>query len=176
MDYPRVSITNKNGVIQGYMDLHEALDAYKIRAVVRVFLFNTEGELLLQKRGPEVIVPNRWDHSAGGHIDEGQTPEQAAYAELSEELGCKDIPLTFRDERYFEESYGDFSARSYDYIFTGAISRDATITTNEEVAEVRWITLEQLKQEVRENPDDFMQSLQEIQDVEKVFIRAGFGG
>ncbi len=55
---------------------------------VHILLFNTEGELFLQKRSPwKDLNPALWDSSAAGHVDAGETYHEAASRELQEELG-----------------------------------------------------------------------------------------
>jgi 8-oxo-dGTP diphosphatase len=42
--------------------------------------------LLLRDNKPEIAYPNHWS-LVGGHVEEGETAEQAAIRELSEEVG-----------------------------------------------------------------------------------------
>ena len=63
-----------------------------LHPVVHLHVFNSRGEVYLQKR-PEWkdIQPGKWDTSVGGHIDYGETPEQALTREVREELGITDF-------------------------------------------------------------------------------------
>ena len=55
---------------------------------IHILLFNTKGELFLQKRSPwKDLNPSLWDSSTAGHVDAGETYHQAALRELQEELG-----------------------------------------------------------------------------------------
>ncbi len=55
---------------------------------IHILLFNSGGELYLQKRSPwKDLNPALWDSSAAGHVDAGETYYQAAQRELQEELG-----------------------------------------------------------------------------------------
>ncbi len=63
-----------------------------LHPVVHLHVFNSKGELYLQKR-PEWkdIQPGKWDTAVGGHVDYGETPEDALRREVSEELGIADF-------------------------------------------------------------------------------------
>ena len=55
---------------------------------IHILVFNAKGELFLQKRSPwKDKHPGKWDSSAAGHLDSGETYESAARRELAEELG-----------------------------------------------------------------------------------------
>jgi len=55
---------------------------------VHVFLFNSRGELFLQKRAAtKDTFPGCYDSSASGHLDVGESYDACAARELEEELG-----------------------------------------------------------------------------------------
>jgi 16S rRNA (adenine1518-N6/adenine1519-N6)-dimethyltransferase len=59
-----------------------------------MLIFNSRGELLLQRRSMwKDRNPGRWDSSAAGHLDSGETYAEAARRELREELGVEAPPL-----------------------------------------------------------------------------------
>lgn len=54
----------------------------------QVLVFNTAGELFLQKRSKHKDeFPGLWDSSAAGHVDSGEDYIDSARRELAEELG-----------------------------------------------------------------------------------------
>lgn len=77
-----------------------------LHPVVHLHVFNSRGELYLQKRPMwKDIQPGRWDTAVGGHVDPDETIEAALRREAREELGIQDFiaePLTcyiFRSDR-----------------------------------------------------------------------------
>jgi isopentenyl-diphosphate delta-isomerase type 1 len=67
-----------------------------VHRVAHVLVFNSNGQLLLQKRSMNKdIQPGKWDTSVGGHLDPGEDYLTAARREMQEELGIKNCPLTF---------------------------------------------------------------------------------
>lgn len=66
-----------------------------VHRVAHVLVFDRQGRLLLQKRSmSKDVQPGKWDTSVGGHLDPGETYEEAARREMFEELGVADLPLT----------------------------------------------------------------------------------
>ena len=60
---------------------------------VHILIFNSRGELYLQKRSPHKDqYPAHWDSSAAGHTDPGESPPETAQRELAEELNLE-VPL-----------------------------------------------------------------------------------
>ena len=79
--------------------------SHLLHPVVHLHVFNSKGELYLQKR-PEWkdIQPGKWDTAVGGHIDDGETPEDALTREVGEELGITDY-LPERVGKYVFDSH-----------------------------------------------------------------------
>ncbi|WP_028644507.1 NUDIX domain-containing protein [Nocardioides sp. URHA0020] len=74
-----------------------------------VLLVDPRGWLLLQERDEmPVIDPEKWG-LVGGHVEEGEEDEPAAYRELEEETGVRLPPGSLRHWRalpVFHEAYG----------------------------------------------------------------------
>lgn len=90
-----------------------------IHRAVFVLIYDKHNRLLWQKRSlAKDINPGMWVTSASGHVDAGESYQEAAVRELKEELGIN-VPLTYLGKflfRYANES--EFSA-IYRGIFDG---------------------------------------------------------
>lgn len=106
-------LVDENGNITGAATRGECHNgSMMMHPVVHLHVFNSKGELYLQKR-PEWkdIQPGKWDTAVGGHIDLGEHVEQALFREAGEELGIEDFTpealpqYVFRSERECEMVY-----------------------------------------------------------------------
>ena len=77
--------------------------SHLLHPVVHLHVFNAKGEVYLQKR-PEWkdIQPGKWDTAVGGHVDYGETPEDALRREVGEELGITAFTPEFVGKYVFE--------------------------------------------------------------------------
>ena len=98
-----------------------------LHPVVHLHVFNSAGDIYLQKR-PEWkdIQPGKWDTAVGGHIDYGESVEEALQREVREELGITDFMAEFVDKYVFE------SARERELVYVHRCTYDGPIHPSEE--------------------------------------------
>jgi len=59
-----------------------------LHRAIHVLVFNSRGEIFLQKRSmTKDREPGKWDSSSSGHVDSGENYDVCAMRELREELG-----------------------------------------------------------------------------------------
>ncbi len=86
-------LVDEQGNIIGAITRGEAHDgSKKLHPVVHLHVFNSKGEIYLQKRPSwKDIQPSKWDTACGGHIDLGEDVKTSLKREVREELGITDF-------------------------------------------------------------------------------------
>lgn len=154
--WPNITYVDDNDKVIGGGSLDEAVSKNIAHRIVRVFVLNTKGELLVQKRSSTVSVPNKWDQSAAGHVDEKESYIAAAQRELQEEMGISSVELKEVTRYYDEERIDSHIRRHFNTIYT--VHYDGLATMNRaEVADSKWVPLQELEQWMAQRPSDFTQ-------------------
>jgi mutator protein MutT len=66
-----------------------------------IIIQNSGGHIFVHKRSPgKRLFPSRYALGAGGHVEPGEAPEEAARRELKEELGIDALPERLFTIRY----------------------------------------------------------------------------
>lgn len=126
-----------------------------IHRIAQVMVEDPTGRILLQKRAPEAeFRPNAWDTSVGGHVDEGEDYLDAAYREMSEEIGLTGVKLEDLGE-YRKYSMHEWRHLNRFYkLYRVVVPADTQFTPEpSEVAEVHWFTLDEVKRLINDHPD-----------------------
>ena len=98
-----------------------------LHPVVHLHVFNSQGEIYLQKRPDwKDIQPGKWDTAVGGHMDLGESVEMALRREVREELGITD----FTPEELMHYVFD--SVRERELVFVYKTVYDGPITPSEE--------------------------------------------
>lgn len=113
-----------------------------LHPVVHLHVYSPDGALLLQKRSNDKdIQPGRWDTSVGGHVDFGETVDDALRREVSEELGLTDFEPKPLKPYVFQSTV----ERELVNPFIAVVSRDYPFKfQREEISEIRFWTSEEI--------------------------------
>jgi len=118
---------------------------------VHILVFNSDGELFLQKRSlSKDEQPGKWDSSAAGHVDSGEDYLECARREIGEELGidaAQEFELLFKLPA--SVLTGNEHCMVYRYGFDGPM-----VLHPEEIDDGLWISPAVMDQRVaREDPE-----------------------
>jgi len=118
------------------------MDFVFMKEIAAIILENDNGEFLLYLRDnkPTIPFPDHWD-LIGGHVEEGETPEQALVREVKEELDIELHEYTFY--RKYECLTGD-AYENIKYIYTGRINLPIEKITLLEGVRPKYFTREEI--------------------------------
>jgi 8-oxo-dGTP pyrophosphatase MutT (NUDIX family) len=117
-----VAIVDEHNRVVGAAPRHEMRAKRLPHRSTYVLVFNSRGELYIQKRTPtKDVFPGYYDVAAGGVVLTGETYEQGAERELEEEMGIRGVPLTRLFEFYFANDHTRLWGRAYTCIYDGEV-------------------------------------------------------
>jgi len=127
---------------------------------IHVWFLNSKGQLLLQKRSKNMeACPLHWDISAAGHISSGRSSLETAKIETEEELGLSlpetDFQYLFTVKEKFILNGGAYINNEFDdlYLVRSDLTPSEFKLSADEVEEVRWISIEELKKWIKDDQE-----------------------
>jgi len=160
-----IDVVDENGVVIDTMSREETEDLNHLIQNVIVFIFSPKGEVWIQKRPMhKKHFPGLWDVSACGAVASGEKPEAAAMRETLEEMGLK--PKLTYVESFLNEFPGhdNKTFRRLSHLFIGV--SDETPKENDEVDEFKRVPYQELDEEIKSHPDQYIPSF--LVELEKV--------
>ena len=151
----QVVVVSENDEILGLMEKMNAHENGILHRAFSVFLFNDKGEMLLQKRASgKYHSPNQWTNAVCSHPKIDETYLEGAQRRLNEELGIT-ANLTEKFSFIYKADVGqNLWEHELDHVFTGNYEGNFALN-EEEVSEVRYISMQQLDEEMNANPEKF---------------------
>ena len=150
-----VDIVDENNKLTGQIE--ERWVAYEKglwRRTVSCWIMNEKGEVLLQKRTANKIRnPNKWAKT-GGQVEAKETVEEAIYREVKEELGIE-IPKEQIKVVDIHKSDNKNRRFAYNFIFLVNYKINDYILQKEEVAEVKYVTIEDIELAKKNNDSNY---------------------
>jgi isopentenyl-diphosphate delta-isomerase len=120
-----------------------------------LFVFNSNGELLLQKRSADKrLWPLFWSNSCCSHPRKGESMEVATRRRLDEELGIHaDLEFVFKFS--YRAKFDDLgSENELCSVFLGKTDQAYSANANE-IAEARFVSVDALQSELLASPEAF---------------------
>lgn len=136
----------------------EKLEAHKqgvLHEAFSIFIFNSKGELLLQKRAENKYHSGSlWTNTCCSHPRYGEDLATATVRRLQEEMGfhcpLKEV-FTFTYKVDFQNG---LTENEFDHVFVGMYNGRVN-PNREEVEDCKWITESQLIMDIAEKPEEF---------------------
>ncbi|MBI2546660.1 isopentenyl-diphosphate Delta-isomerase [Candidatus Woesearchaeota archaeon] len=120
-----------------------------------ILIVNSRGEMLLQQRAAtKRLWPLYWANACCSHPRKGEDINDAIHRRLQEELGF-DCKLDYLYQFEYHASFKDEgSEHELCYVFLGKYD-DKIVPNKEEVNQLRFIALDALEQDLKENPGKY---------------------
>jgi len=121
-----VQIVDKYNKTTGSVPRHEMRNKGLWHRAVYILVFNSSGQLFVQKRTTSKdIYPGYYDIAAGGVVLAGESYEESARRELEEELGIKGEELKAHFTFPYEEGTNRVWGRVYSCTYDGKLTLQA---------------------------------------------------
>ncbi|MBN1108311.1 MAG: isopentenyl-diphosphate Delta-isomerase [Bacteroidales bacterium] len=155
MKEPRVILVDENNNptgVTGKMDAHR--NALLHRAV-SVFVVNSRGEWILQRRALGKYHSNGlWTNTCCTHPEPGETNKDAATRRLKEEMGITTELRELFSFIYRETLDNDLTEYELDHVFYG-VTDNIPLINREEAEEWKTISFSDLHADITENPSSY---------------------
>lgn len=142
--------------VVGYLDKSACHDGDGVlHRAFSLFIFNQQGQLLLQQRAPEKrLWGGFWSNSCCSHPRRGETMELAVDRRLEQELGMR-TELNFAYKFEYSAPFRDLGTEhELCWVYIGQTDSEPVVNTNE-IADWRWIDQQELTRELAEDASRF---------------------
>ena len=148
-----MSVMNTTGVI-GQAPRSRVHAEGLLHRAVHIFVLNSRGELLLQRRSAlKDQSPLKLTSSASGHLGAGESYETAAIREMQEEIG-----LTGKIE-FLQRFPATFETAFEHTVLYRLVSDEIPVADPAEVLRMETVTLDEARRWLANDPDDFSSPL-----------------
>jgi isopentenyl-diphosphate delta-isomerase len=153
MEY--VILVDENDNETGTMEKMEAHEKGVLHRAFSILLFNSKGEILLQKRSDKKYHSGGlWTNSCCSHPLPGESISHAAHRKLKQEMGIDLQPELAFKFIYNAELDHQLIENEYDHVLIGQFDGEPNINP-EEVDDWKFINIASVRKEVQENPELF---------------------
>jgi isopentenyl-diphosphate delta-isomerase len=120
-----------------------------------LFVFNPQGELLLQQRAPgKRLWPGFWSNTCCSHPRRGETLDKAIHRRLNEELGLQ-CPLQYLFKFEYQAQFdAEGAEHELCWVYAGRSADMPTVNVNE-ISALRYISPDALDAEIAARPETF---------------------
>ena len=155
MDAKQVILVDENDVPRGTMEKLEAHRKGELHRAFSIFVFNSNGEMLLQKRAFEKYHSGGlWTNTCCSHPAPGESMETAAHKRLQEEMGFDCSLKEVFHFTYKTSLDNDLTEHELDHVFIGYYD-DAPEVNASEVVEWKYADTKELQNDIVTNPGKY---------------------
>ena len=120
-----------------------------------IFIYNDNYDILIQKRAAHKYhSPLLWANTCCSHSRKGENIKESAIERLKDEVGIDADIEELYSFIYISKYREDLYEYELDHVFTGKYNGDFTLN-EEEACEAKWISLEDLSNDLVNNPSSY---------------------
>lgn len=148
-------LIDENDMPTGQMAKMEAHEKGLLHRAFSVFIFNSQGMLLLQQRAlGKYHTPGMWTNTCCSHPFPGEEVKTAAIRRLDEEMGITtDLKFIFK-MTYKHIFDNGLTEHEIDHVFVG-YTDSVPVINQDEVNDYKYISLEELKIHIELYPEKY---------------------
>ena len=136
-----MDVVDDDDNVVGSVSQKDIYEKHLPHRIAHVLVFNESGEMALQMRSAtKGFCPLHWSTAAGGHVQSGETYEQAALREMLEELGVS--PAV---EEVGKDMYVDGGRGLKKFLGTFKAVCPGPFKFNDEVERIEFFDMEQIQ-------------------------------
>lgn len=154
-DFGAVILVNERDEPIGQMEKMEAHRKAMLHRAFSVFIFNSKGEMLLQKRANQKYHSGGlWTNACCSHPAPSEETDEAAYRRLDEELGFNTPLKKIFDFVYRAGFDNGLTEHEFDHVFIGEY--EGVINPNpSEVSDFCYKSLDSIESSLTSHPDKY---------------------
>ncbi|MTI38678.1 isopentenyl-diphosphate Delta-isomerase [Fulvivirga lutimaris] len=150
-----VILVNSKDEELGILDKMEAHFEGVLHRAFSVLVYNSKGEMLIQKRAADKYHSGGlWTNACCSHQHPGESSEVAAKRRLKEEIGLEANPEFLYKFIYKAELDNNLTEFEYDHVLT-CITDDKPVLNPAEVEDFQYVDIKSLMLDIQQNPTNY---------------------
>jgi isopentenyl-diphosphate delta-isomerase len=155
METKQIILVDENDVPRGTMEKMEAHRKGELHRAFSIFIFNSKGEFLLQRRAlNKYHSGGLWTNTCCSHPQPNETIEESVHKRLYEEMGFDcELKNTFHFI-YKTKLDNELTEHELDHVFIGYYDAPPKINVTE-VSEWKYVGINEIKLRLKNSPESF---------------------
>ncbi len=155
MTEEKVILVDINDEPIGLMEKIAAHEQALLHRAFSVFILNDNNEIMLQQRAASKYhSPLLWTNTCCSHQRPGETNIQAGKRRLQEEMGFEADLTEIFNFIYKAPFDNGLTEHELDHVMIGKYNEEPNIN-KDEVESWKWMSIDAIKTDMQENPDDY---------------------
>ena len=149
----RIDVVNESDEVLSWVSKREAHEKGLLHRTTIGEVIDAEGRWLLVKQSSDRQDAGRYVSPVGGHVQAGETEDEALKREAHEECGLVDFNYKLIGKKIFNRNI--LNRQENHYFILYEIYSDKELILNEEAVEYKRFTKQELKTAIQNSPEMF---------------------